>query len=150
MNQSIPLWGFLAALAGIGALYLVYRMIRAVEAAVVKIDLVEQRLVAAGQVLDLGRAQLESVPRLLEAVAKVGATQLDMLQSQRAAQSERERNPFGRSNGPAAPRDVEAANLEHEVDQMVRSQGISREEALLRMNSANESGVWGGILKGWR
>jgi hypothetical protein len=98
------------------------------------------------------KANMQAVPRLLEAVAKVGQAQLEIAQQQRAEQAEKERHPFGRPNAPVPPRDVAAANMEDEIMQRMRAEGVSREEAMLQMNPANNSSVWSGnsMFEGWR
>lgn len=111
------------------------------------VDRLRESLAPAAEEL---RANMAGVPKLLEMVAKIGQAQLEIAQQQRAEQQERMRNPFGRTNGPMPPRDVAAANAEHEVQQMMRSEGVSREEALLRMNPANTGSVWDGLTEGWR
>ena len=98
------------------------------------------------------RANMGAVPSLLEAVAKVGSAQLEVQQRMQQEAEQKKKNPFGRPNGPVAPRDIEAANAEYDVATMMRAEGISREEAMLRMNPANQSSVWDGgqIFSDWR
>ena len=93
------------------------------------------------------RTHMMGIPKLLEAVVSVGNAQLEILQGQREVQ----RNPFGKPNGPRAPRDVASQNQEFDVRQLQRAEGISREEAMLRMNGANQRSVWEGndIFEGW-
>jgi hypothetical protein len=95
------------------------------------------------------KVNMPGIPKLLEAVARLGQAQLEMQQAARAAAA----NPFGgRTTGPIPPRDVTAANLEHEVTMMMRTEGCSREEAMLRLNPANSSSVWSGnsVFDGWQ
>lgn len=167
MTQAVPLYIVLIIAAVLVGGWLIYHWVRAIEESA-------RRTLEAGARLDaaLGRVEksldelrisvdrtsekvqphLEVVPKLLETVARVGNAQLAVAQQQRAEQQERERHPFGRPNTPTPPRDVAAAEMEHEITQMVRSEGISREEAMLRMNPANAGSVWegNGILDGWR
>ena len=98
------------------------------------------------------RANMSAVPSLLEAVAKVGQAQLEVQQRMQQEAEQKKKNPFGRANGPAAPRDINAANEEYEVSMMMRAEGITREEAMLRRNPANQSSVWDGgqIFENWR
>ena len=103
-------------------------------------------------VLPAAEALRSAVPSLLEAVAKVGHAQLEVQQQMRQDAEQKKKNPFGRPNGPAAPQDIEASNAEYDVATMMRAEGISREEAMLRMNPANQSSVWDGgqIFSDWR
>ena len=93
---------------------------------------------------------MAGVPKLLEMVAKIGTAQLEIMQAQRAA-AQKPANPFSRPNGPMPPRDAAAADLEHEIGQMMRSEGVSREEAMMRLNPANAGSVWDGnsFFQGW-
>lgn len=97
------------------------------------------------------QTNMAAVPKLLEAVARVGQAQLEIMQAQRAAGQAKHDNPFGRPNGSMPPKDIEAANLEYEVGEIMRSQGVSREQALMQLNPANIGSVWdgGGVLDGW-
>ena len=103
-------------------------------------------------VLPAAEALRSAVPSLLEAVAKVGNAQLEVQQRMQQDAEQKKKNPFGRPNGPVAPRDIEAANAEYDVATMMRAEGMSREEAMLRMNPANQSSVWDGgqIFNDWR
>ncbi len=98
------------------------------------------------------QTHLAAIPKLLEMVAKVGQLQLEAIRQQRAEAEERARNPFGRATGPLPPRDTAAANLEDQVQELMRAEGIGREEALLRLNPANARSVWEGnkFFEGWR
>jgi hypothetical protein len=160
MNQAIPLYVVLSAAAAGVLLWLINRWVssiiqsaRRMADSIVEFqaDLKTARAAIQPAVED-ARANLAAVPKLLEAVAKIGSAQLETAQRQRAEQEERARNPFGRNNAPAAPRDTTAANMEYEVQQAMRAEGISREEALLRANPANEKSVWDGdaMFSGWR
>lgn len=178
MTQAVPLYIVLIIVAAFAAAWLLHRWVRAIEESARRTLEASARLEAAlGRVeknldelrlsLDLLRTaigsasswtaekiqpHLEAVPKLLETVARVGNAQLAVAQQQRAEQQERERNPFGRANSAAPQRDVAAAEMEHEITQIMRSEGISREEAMLRMNPANTGSVWegNGLLEGWR
>ena len=174
MNQSVPLYVVLLILTGGGAAYLLYRLWRAFDQSARRIadasavvsaamNRLEEALItnsARATRLEAAltpaaaelQASMAAVPKLLEAVAKVGSAQLEIMQAQRASHAERQAPPFGKPNVPIPPRDVESANQAYEVDQMVRAQGISREEAMLRMNPANAGSVWNGdqMFAGWR
>ena len=124
------------------------------------VDALCQEMAATAAAVDKGKevvlpaaeALRSAVPNLLEAVAKVGQAQLEVQQRMQQEVEQKKKNPFGRPNGPAAPPDVERANQEYDITMMMRAEGISREEALLRMNPANNSSVWDGgqIFDGWR
>ena len=173
MNASVPLSVVLLALAGAVVSYLIYKVVKSITVSALKVGEAADRLeaaLAAGTVAlaavttatDQLRASLapaaeelrtnmSALPKLLEAVARVGQAQLEITQAQRAEQEERKKNPFGRPNAPMAQRDTAAANMEYEVQQTMRAEGISREEALLRMNPANSASVWegNGLFEGW-
>lgn len=167
MNQTVPLYIVLLVFGIAGAGYVLFRLIRSIEAATRSIRTASEICEASGTKALTAMARIESligpaseslkanlsgVPKLLEAVAQVGTAQLEIMQRQRAAEMEAKKNPFGKGNAPMPPRDVEAANLEDEVNQLMRSQGMSREEALLRMNPANAGSVWDGdnLFRGWK
>ena len=124
------------------------------------VDALCQEMAATAAAVDKGKevvlpaaeALRSAVPNLLEAVAKVGQAQLEVQQRMQQEVEQKKKNPFGRPNGPAAPPDVERANQEYDITMMMRAEGISREEALLRMNPANGQSVWdsGQIFDGWR
>ena len=166
MSESIPLYAVLLILAAGAGCIILYRVVsRALESArrmAVAADRLETALATTTAALSrleaaLGpaatelQANMKAVPQLLEAVSRVGQAQLDLLQAQRAAFEQKQKNPFGRQNAPAAPRDVSAANLEYDIDQLQRAEGISREEAMLRLNPANAGSVWegNGLFEGW-
>lgn len=173
MNQSIPLQTLLILLACAGGLYLIFRFVRALEKSADNTketaDTLAAAFLGAKKILEDSTAatnqlraalapaceelktNMAGVPRLLEMVAKIGSAQLEIMQQQRAEQAERLRSPFGKSTGPTPPRDAAAANLEYEATRMMRADGISHEEALLRMNPANAQSVWenNGLFEGW-
>ena len=170
MNQSIPVYIVLIALAGAGGAYLIYRLTQAIMSAGRMLSALEAtacRVEAALATASAGvtrateallpaaeamRSNMGAVPNLLEAVAKVGTAQLEVQQQMQQEAEQKKKNPFGRTNAPAAPRDIESANEEYEVAGMMRAEGISREEALLRRNPANSQSVWdnGQIFSDWR
>jgi hypothetical protein len=158
MNTSIPLPIVLMSVLAVALIYAASRAVAAVlasarrtaeaiEANTVALNEIQEAL--AGLKGDIGEASklLQSVPKLLEAVTRIGDAQLQIMQSQAQQQSS---NPFPRGNTPLPSRDVEAANLEHDISQMMRAEGITREEALMRMNGANDSSVWDTMGQGWR
>lgn len=159
MNVSIPLWAFAAAAAVAAVLYVMYRFARSIERSAGRIEGACSELgatiVATSSTLNQLRDQIVTnmggIPKVLEGVTRIAGAQLEILQAQRAEADVKTQNPFGRPNGPMPPRDVAAANLEHEVQQMMRAQGMSREEALLHLNPANAGSVWGGgnFFSGW-
>ena len=167
MNQMVPLYAVLLIVAAGGLLWLVRLCVsaisRSVNSLIASNEACSKDLKELAQELKAARAQIDpllkeahetmgSIPKLLESVARVGHAQLEVVQQQREEHAARARNPFGRPNAPAPPRDVEAANLEHEVQQMMRAEGVSREEAMMRMNPANTQSVWDGdeLTRGWR
>ena len=170
MNTAVPLYIVLIAMAGAGVAYLIYRLTQAIVSAgriLAALEATACRVEAALATASAGvgraaeallpaaeamRANMGAVPSLLEAVVKVGQAQLEVQQRMQQEADQKKKNPFGRSNGPVAPPDVERANQEYEITMMMRSEGISREEALLRMNPANQGSVWdsGQIFDGWR
>lgn len=92
---------------------------------------------------------LETVPRLLEAVGKIGRAQLAILEKQGIEQQKA--NPFGRNTAPAPPKDYVGANMEDEIHELMRTNGWSREVAMLQLNSANNASPWGdGLMDNWR
>jgi hypothetical protein len=98
------------------------------------------------------RSNMEGVPKLLEGLTKIASAQLDLIQFKQSVEK-RPENPFlPTSRSPLAPRDVTSANQEYEIDQIIRAEGVSREEALMRMNPANQASVWdgGNIFGGWK
>jgi len=100
------------------------------------------------QIVKLLNENLSGVPKLLEVIVRIGNVQLAIMEAIRNAA----KNPFGPSN-QIPQRDVVGANLEAAIDELRRSEGISREEAQLRLNTANAQSVWGegnGIFNGWR
>jgi hypothetical protein len=170
MNQNIPAYYLLIALVVAGAAYFIHKWVAAIQMSIrhtteasakLEADLTALRQSISAAVLEIMKllpaaeeikTNLPGVPKLLEAVARVGQAQLELNAAQRAEQKARQDNPFGRPNAPAPPRDTAAANLEYEVSQMMRSEGVTREEALLRLNSANADSVWAGgsLLEGWQ
>ncbi len=97
------------------------------------------------------RAHLAGVPAMLEGLARVSSAQLDILNAQRAAAMEKERNPFGgRTNSPFTPKDATAADMEYEISERMKS-GMTREQAMMEMNTANADSVWAGnsMFTGW-
>jgi hypothetical protein len=162
MNQPVPLSTLLIAAFGILILYgsvrgasIVVASARRTAAAMEVLQAVAARLVEA---LDRTAAadtklmeattssakDMAIMPPLLEAVTKLGHAQLELL--------ERQRHPFRPpNNNPLPPRDVEAANQEAEIAEIMRSYGVTREEPLLRMNSANGTSVWEGdvMFRNW-
>ena len=159
MNVTVPLNVIIFLIGGGLALFLGYRLairmesgnaslVRSIEKLRESLDKTEALLLPAAEEL---RQHMPGIPKLLESVARVGQAQLEMVQQQRQEQAERTRNPFGRTAGPMPARDVESANREYEIDQAMRAEGISREEAQLRMNPANTASVWDGdeLTRGW-
>jgi hypothetical protein len=156
MNASVPAWVILIVLAGAGVLWLAWRWSRlreqsarrtfeALTANTAAVIQLREALAPAAEEL---RSNMAAVPKLLETVAKIGSAQLEIMQAQRAA-AEAGRQPPApphRPNSPIAPRDTTAANLAYDVDQIMRAEGVTREEALMRLNGANEDSVWGGNL----
>jgi hypothetical protein len=153
MNQAIPLYVVLIVAGAAGLLYLVHHWVcyvkesaqrmkglqEAIEAQTVALNEIQEALSGAAA-KEMGE-HLAAVPKLLDAVAKIGGAQLEILQTQRPH----------RPNTPTPPRDNAAANLEQEITDMVRSEGCSREEAMLRLNPANDQTVWGNAFyQGWR
>lgn len=181
MNANVPLSFILIGVAVGLALWLVYRWISALSLsaqrtreASVKLDadvvLLSQAVASASAALASATAatdkvremlapaseelkkHIAGVPALLQMVAKIGEAQLNIMQAQRAEQKERQQNPFGRPNAPVPPRDTTAANLEHDVTTIMRTEGITREEALMRLNGANADSVWAAgnsLFEGW-
>jgi hypothetical protein len=169
MNQSVPLYIVLIVLAGAGVAYLIYLLTQAIVSAgriLSALDATACRVEAALATTSAGvsragdalmpaaealRANMGAVPSLLEAVAKVGQAQLEVQQRMQQESEQKKKNPFGRANGPSAPRDINAANEEYEVSMMMRAEGITREEAMLRRNPANQNSVWDGgqIFENW-
>jgi hypothetical protein len=88
------------------------------------------------------RANMMALPKVLESLSKIGSAQLSIMEVQRGEQAARIANPFGESNGAIPHRDVTGANQEYEVQQRMRAEGISREQALLMMNPANDTSPW--------
>ena len=167
VNQSIPLSVVLLVLAGGGVFYLVCRWVSAIQKSAQRISesatnlgaalaasttALNQAIAAFAPVSAEVQSNIAAVPKVLEAITRVGQAQLEIMHAQRAAHEQQPANQFGRPNGPIPPRDTDAANLEYEVNQMMRAEGISREEAILRMNPANQGSVWDGneAFKGWR
>ena len=176
MNQSVPLYMVLAVVgvnAGVLVLYLVHRWLNGLSA---RLKAVADSMLEADQTLETVNASLgdlrhmlepvlkcvtdaaeeftehmPGIPKLLEGVSRIGQAQVEVLQQQRRDQAEREKNPFGRTSGPLPPRDVEAANQEHQIQEIMRATGASREEVLLQMNPANTASVWDGdrLTEGW-
>ncbi len=177
MNGAIPVWIVLVTMISVVVIMGIIRVITAIQSSIQQISVSIDRAVVSNEKLathldavlaalislsatvhklqetfvpasEEMRANMVGVPKLLEAVARVGQAQLEFTQVER----ERVRNPFGRTNAPAAPRDTVQANLEFEIQQMQRAEGISREEALMRLNPANSQSVWGGgdgLFSGW-
>lgn len=172
----LTIGGLLFCAGGAFTFYLLWRWVRAIEesarrtcAAIASIDTaitdarVEFKAQATAGCAGLARvcellapasaelqANMAAVPKMLEGITKIATAQIEIMQAQRAAATLQQQNPFGRHNGPIPPRDTEAANLEHQVQQMMRAEGIGREEALLRMNPANAGSVWGdNVFDGW-
>jgi hypothetical protein len=180
MNASVPISAVLIALAAAGALWLAYRWVvrlgagiaglrDGVAAETAALTQVDAELAALRSAMATGtaalsqlqqsfapaseelRTNLASVPRILEMVSKIGSAQLGIMEAQRAEQAERLKNPFGRPNAPTPQRDTVAANREYDIVTMMRSEGVTREEAELRLNPANDSSVWSSsVLDGWR
>lgn len=96
------------------------------------------------------KLHLAGVPKLLEGVTRLGGILVQLIQQVRRADQDRQKNPFGRNPAPTPMRDEGLAEIEHEVTAIMRSEGISRDEALLRMNQANGETVWNNeIMRGW-
>jgi hypothetical protein len=174
MNTSVPLPILLIVLASAAVLWFLYRFVRALEqsaertketadtlaaafvgaeaalkACTAATDQLREALApAAGEL----RSNMQAIPKLMEGIGRIATAQLEILQAQRAEHEEKKKNPFGKPNAPAPPKDVTGANMEYEVTTMMRAEGISREEALLRMNGANDASVWSGnsVFEGWR
>lgn len=153
MNPSVPLYPLLVAVLVLLVLYAVVRAATflAQSAGRTQGTIQANTAAIAGLVAKLDEAgkQLAAVPKLLEAVMKIGDAQLQTLQAQRQTGQQ---NPFGRPTGPLPPRDVDAANMEHEIGEIMRSEGVTREEALMRMNGANGRSVWdsNAVFQDWR
>ncbi|MGE5726937.1 MAG: hypothetical protein ACM34G_17285 [Acidobacteriota bacterium] len=159
MNQAVPVWGVVLAAVGLFIGFVLHRWVTSlVNSAQRMIDghtELCRRLEALDNSLDCLReacnhlakqlsdeslrSQFALVPKLLETVVRVGNAQLEIAQAQRRQQQ----NPFGQSNR-MPPRDVEAANQEDRIQEMMRGEGITREEALLRLNPANMGSLWEG------
>jgi hypothetical protein len=150
MTQPVPLYAVLVALAIGVVLWLIHRWVTGLVQSARRMEagLAETRQVlqALGSQLVPACAAVQGhlplVPQLLEAVARVGNAQLEALQQQK---------PGFKPGAPLPQRDVEAANREFEIDQMMRAEGISRAEAEMRANPANQQSVWeaGGMFEGW-
>jgi hypothetical protein len=154
LNEAVPLPVLLVAIAVAAVLYAAVRWWTSAQNSARRSDSLIVNLTAAlmdntaavnqlhsvlTQPLTELQTHMASVPKLLEAVAKVGSAQLQMQQ-----------NPFGRRNAPIGQRDVTSANLEHEVQTIMRAEGITREEALMRLNPANAGSMWdGNVLGDW-
>lgn len=155
MTQAIPLYIVLLIAVALALVWFIhYWVSRSIESARRTEAAVNQLSQAAANIRDHLEAiskeltnYMPQIPKLLDAVAQVGNAQLTALEEQR----KRAANPFGRRTGPVVDRDVAAAEREHEITEMMRAEGVSREEAELRINPANEQTVWGGgIFDGWR
>jgi hypothetical protein len=168
--MNVPLWLVLAVLGGAAILYALFWCIVALEKSArrtaeqsVKLEqaittlavalmqataTLERAREALAPAVEEIKTTMPGIPKLLEAVAKVGSAQLEMLAAQRATQS----NPFGGKKNAVIQKDVEQANLEYEITNLMRSEGCSREEAMLRLNPANARSVWdsSNVFDGWQ
>lgn len=94
------------------------------------------------------QGHLEAMPGLMKAITRIGEAQLEIYNAQFAGLNGASNNHQQRTKAPS--RDVDSANAEYEISQMMRYEGISREEAMSRMNSANNRGPWATIFDDWK
>jgi hypothetical protein len=162
MNFTIPI-PILVALIAVAGIFVIYRLVRSVVAAIDANRLALaantdafNRLAAVTEQLrstlapaaDELAKHMTAVPKLLEVIAKVGNAQFEILQQQRADAGNMP--PQQRNRTPPTRGDVSSANMEYEVNQLMRAEGVSREEALMRLNGANGDSAWGSsLLDGW-
>jgi uncharacterized phage infection (PIP) family protein YhgE len=93
------------------------------------------------------REQVASLAVAAEKLAQVASVQAQALESVRKMEQERLKHPYGKPVTPT-PAPLSDPELEYRVQQMVKEQGISREQALLTLNTANASSVWDGFELG--
>jgi hypothetical protein len=110
------------------------------------IDALSDQLKNSGEALSDLRPHLAAIPQLIEALVKIANTQVDLMTDRQAAP---QKHPFGNQNSVLHERDPFAASIQHEAEQMMRSELISREEAMSRLNSANFDSVWGQVFQQW-
>lgn len=91
--------------------------------------------------------------RLSQASSSLGQllqAQTDAIRAYLSAWEEWRRHPFGTPTTapmqPAAPHDAE---LEYQIQQLMKSRGVTREQALVELNPANSSSVWDAMAD-WR
>jgi len=151
MNQAVPVYAVLLAAAVAAGLYLIYVAARR------GIDSARRSFEEAAKLaaeIEKLRTALAPLTELLPAITRIADAQLEILQIQRGQArpaSPGVPNPFGGRTNGVAQRDLGIAQMEYDIEQLRRSEGISREEAALRLQQTGTS-VWdgaGGILQDW-
>lgn len=108
-----------------------------------KLGVLAQGLAPAAEAM---RSNMAGIETLMQGVAKIASAQLEILQRSTVPPG----NPFGRVN-KVPQRDATDANQEHAIQQEIKAYGISREEAQMRMNGANDQSVYGeSFFDNWR
>lgn len=97
------------------------------------------------------KTHMAGIPTLLEGITKIATAQMEMMALNRAREEEKEKHPYGRVQKPnSSPADQVTAEMEHEIQGMMRARGIPRELALAELNGANAQSVYGGgFFEGW-
>lgn len=154
VNQT--LLGALIAVGSIGVITLVVLIWRTVQMIGQATSGLQQAIAAnteairdmnkqVGSILEQLQGHLSAMPSIMKAIVRIGEAQTEVYQAQFAGMNGN--SQVKQSRTPV--RDVETANAEYEISQMMRSEGISRAEAMSRLNPANARGPWAGMFEGW-
>jgi len=91
------------------------------------------------------QGNLAGVPKLLEVMTKIGEMQFESTQRLGKLVAGVGNAAFGKVRTPMPQQDLAGAESEYRIMTMMREQGISREQAMMTMNQANEASVWDGF-----